>query len=98
MRFKRIVVFVKFESDPAKNEANIAKHGVPLALGGHILSDPNRVVFVDDRFDYGEVRMIAIRGFRGRVFTVVYTMRADVFRFISVRKAHAKEKARYQRG
>ena len=88
---------MKIEFDPRKDQSNLAKHGVPLALGGQILLDPTRVVLIDDRFDYGETRLIAIGAYKGQVFTAVYTMRGDIYRFFSVRKAHGKKKARYER-
>jgi len=41
------------EFDPAKDEANIAKHGVSLARA----ADLEILAFIeDDRTDYGEVR------------------------------------------
>ncbi len=42
---------VEFDSD--KDTANQAKHGVSLALAGEL-------VWVDDRFRYGDLRMIAL--------------------------------------
>ncbi|MGT2515643.1 BrnT family toxin [Sphingomonas panni] len=46
---------MEIEFDPAKDEANIAKHGLSLAdaAGFDLLS---AAVLVDDRADYGEVR------------------------------------------
>lgn len=42
--------------DPAKDTANIAKHGVSLTFAVQIMADPNRVEILDLRLDYGEDR------------------------------------------
>nr|WP_297375007.1 BrnT family toxin [Acidiferrobacter sp.] len=62
--------------DPAKDAANIAKHGVSLALAsdlewGDLLAQP------DTRRDYGELRMIGYAPLGDRVFCVVFTDRCD---------------------
>jgi uncharacterized DUF497 family protein len=57
--------------------------------------------FEDDRFDYGEKRMIAYGLLNGRVVVCVYTDRGPVRRIISLRKAgshEAKEYFRYAKG
>ena len=45
------------EFDPVKDKANLIKHGVSLALAGKLDWDA-ALVWLDDRFDYGESRMI----------------------------------------
>ena len=42
--------------DPAKDTANIVKHGVSLTFAVKVMADPNRVEILDLRFDYGENR------------------------------------------
>ena len=49
----------------------------------------------DDRFDYNEVRVVAIGETGGQVFTVIYTMRGGVCRIISARKASRNERDAY---
>jgi uncharacterized protein (DUF4415 family)/uncharacterized DUF497 family protein len=45
--------------DPAKDQANIAKHGLSLALASEL--DWNAaLVWVDERQNYGELRMVAL--------------------------------------
>lgn len=79
-----------FEFDDAKDEANIAKHGVSLVLGAAVLE--NRIgEIVDDRIPYGETRMNAFGLVRGRLFVRTYTMRSGACRIISVRKANRRE-------
>jgi uncharacterized protein len=45
--------------------------------------------------DYGEDRFIAIGVVEGRELAVVYTMRGDVCRIISVRRARENEREAY---
>lgn len=80
------------EFDAAKDEANIAKHGVSLALGAAVLMGLVGEV-VDDRFAYGETRMNAFGLVRGRLFVCTYTLRGETHRIISVRKANTREQA-----
>lgn len=51
---------------------------------------------VDDRADYGEVRLVAIGEIHGRVFTCVYTWRGERQRVISLRPASRKERDVYR--
>jgi uncharacterized DUF497 family protein len=46
-----------YEWDEAKNSSNFAKHGLDFADAEQVLTGPC-VTFVDDRFDYGEERLI----------------------------------------
>ena len=50
---------MRIEFDPAKDAANKRKHGVSLALAGE-LDWEAALVWVDDRFEYDELRMIAL--------------------------------------
>lgn len=50
---------MRIEFDPAKDTENLAKHGVSLALASE-LDWEAALVWVDDRFEYGELRMIAL--------------------------------------
>ena len=83
-----------FEFDPAKDAANIAKHG--LSLGEFEGFDAEPVVRVDDRFDYGEVRYQAFGRIDGKGHCLVYTIRDGGLRPISFRPAHRKEMRRYE--
>jgi uncharacterized DUF497 family protein len=46
--------------DPAKDLLNKRKHGLSLEDGIAALEDPGRDFWVDDRFDYGEERIITM--------------------------------------
>lgn len=78
--------------DASKDASNIAKHGVSLARAADL--DPV-VVVSDDRKDYGETRFRAFGFIDGVAYCLAYTTRGDDVRAISLRRAHAKEVARY---
>ncbi len=83
-----------FTFDPAKDAANIAKHGLSLADFRGFDSDP--MVRVDSRYDYGEVRYRAYGRIRCRGFCVVFMVRDATMRIIGFRRAHDKEMRRYE--
>lgn len=78
------------EFDDTKDAANIAKHGLSLALGAVALENLMGEV-MDGRQDYGEPRFNAFGLIAGRLFACTYTMRGEVYRIISVRKASRQE-------
>jgi uncharacterized protein len=85
--------------DPAKDEANIAKHGVSLLRADEIRME-EALIEVDDRFDYGEPRWIAYGELDGRLHVLAFTVRDTRVRAISLRKANDRERryVREQRG
>jgi uncharacterized protein len=80
--------------DPTKDEANLAKHGVPLSDATRIEWD-TLIATPDDRKTYGEPRMIGFAYIDLRLMCVVYTDRDDERRLISLRKANSREVKRY---
>lgn len=78
------------EFDPAKDAANLARHGVSLALAGKLDWDA-ALVWVDDRFEYDEVRMIALAPETGTLYYVAFVDRGEVRRIISLRRAERRE-------
>lgn len=84
-----------YEADPAKAASNLAKHGVGFDEAASCLLDPMALAMQDD--GEGERRWVLVGcSERGRVLTVVYTMRGDVPRLISARKATARERTSYE--
>ncbi|WP_422139117.1 BrnT family toxin [Endozoicomonas sp. ALC020] len=49
----------------------------------------------DQRFDYGEQRMVGFALWGERLYCVVYTDRGETRRIISLRKANNREKTAY---
>lgn len=87
-------MLMDIEFDSAKNEANIAKHGVSLALGAE-MDMATAVVVEDDRHEYGERRFRAFGHIDGLAYCFVFTVRETAVRAISLRRAHQKEMRRY---
>jgi len=84
------------EFDPAKDAANVAKHGISLTRAGD--GDWARAwIAVDDRRDYGEVRWYAYLVIEDRVHVVVFTERNGTTRIISLRRANPREMEKYDR-
>lgn len=81
---------MEFEWDEAKRRSNLEKHGLDFAYALEFEWENARVV-VDNQLEYGEERRIALGLFRGRAHVVVYTVRGNVTRMISFRKANARE-------
>jgi uncharacterized DUF497 family protein len=80
--------------DPAKDQANIAKHGVSMVLADQFEWD-DAVIWIDNRRNYGEPRMCGLVPLDERLFFVAFVDRADVRRVISLRKANNREKRHY---
>jgi hypothetical protein len=77
---------LRIEFDNAKNVANIAKHGVDM--GNAIDFDfETAKTSPDTRQNYGEDRIIALGSIAHRLHVLVFTMRGQTLRVISLRKA-----------
>ncbi len=79
--------------DPAKREKTLRERGLDFVDAGEVF-DATTYRWVDDRFDYGEVRTVSIGRLRGRM-VVVWTQRGTARHVISMRKANDREEARY---
>ena len=85
---------MKIEFDPDKDAINRQKHGLSLGDAGHM--DFGTAIYrPDDRYDYGEDRTRALGLIGERPHVLVFTMRGDVLRAISLRKANSREVRRY---
>lgn len=85
---------MKISHDPAKDAANVEKHGVSLALAAE-LEWNSALVWPDTRRAYGEPRQGALALLGERLFFVAFVDRADGRRIISLRKANDREKRHY---
>lgn len=83
---------MEFDWHDAKDARNRQERGFGFDFAAQIFM--GRVLSqVDDREDYGEVRVKAVGEAGGVVLVVVYTDRDDVRWIISARKANRKERA-----
>ncbi|SFB96875.1 hypothetical protein SAMN05216321_102336 [Cupriavidus sp. OV038] len=85
-------VFIEF--DAAKDLVNRFKHGVSLEVAVMLDLDAAQVV-IDTPYDYNEARTIAVGPIGQRIYVMVYTMRGNVMRVISLRKANRREVLNY---
>ena len=85
---------MRIELDPAKDEANLAKHGVSLALAAE-LDWEAALVWFDARFEYEELRMIALAPKTEILYYVAFVDRGQARRIISLRRANRREVKHY---
>lgn len=81
---------MRIEFDPAKDATNRQKHGISLAVAGE-LDWKTALVWVDDRFRYGETRMIALAPKKAILYYAAFVDRGSVRRIISLRRANRRE-------
>ena len=82
---------MEIEYDPAKATSNLAKHGVSFGEAATALLDP-RGLAMEDPDATGEARWVLVGMSKmARLLTVVYTLRQDRIRLISVRMASTRE-------
>src|SRR5258706_14235364 len=80
--------------DVLRDAENRRAHRLALADGIPALEDPNAESWIDDRFDYGEERIVTLGLNRARVLFVVTTEPSiTVTRLSSVRRAGKHEEA-----
>jgi uncharacterized DUF497 family protein len=87
-----------FEWDAAKSARCQRERGFSFADVVPAFADPARRIEPDDRFDYGEPRFRLFGRVAGRLFVIVYTVRAGRWRIISARKANEKERKHHDHG
>lgn len=85
---------LQIEFDPTKDASNRQKHGLSLALALELDWDES-LVWVDERYDYGELRMLALAPDTGILYFVAFVDRGEVRRVISLRRATRSEVKRY---
>ena len=85
---------MRIEFDPVKDKENLAKHGVSLALAAD-LDWEAALVWVDARFEYNELRMVALAPKTGVLYYVAFVDRGKLLRIISLRRAIRREVKRY---
>jgi hypothetical protein len=85
---------MRIEFDPAKDAGNQAKHGLSLSLAEELDWDA-ALVWVDDRYEYGELRMIALAPKTETLYYVAFVERGEARRIISLRRANRREVKHY---
>jgi uncharacterized DUF497 family protein len=85
---------MKVTFDPVKRAVTLAERGLDFEDAAELFRD-DTPDFPDDRRDYGELRMPTVGHFLGRMTIVIWTPRGNARHVISMRKANAREKARF---
>ena len=83
------------EWDEEKRQKNIEKHGFDFDIAESVLSDPNAVIEIDNRKDYGEDRYWAFAKVDNQNLCLCYTMRGEIYRVISLYKANKSKWGKY---
>jgi uncharacterized DUF497 family protein len=81
---------MKIEYDPEKNRRNIEARNLPLAAAITVLEAAIRII-EDKRRDYGEDRFITYGPIGDVLHVCVFTLRGEVRRVISLRRANKRE-------
>jgi uncharacterized DUF497 family protein len=85
---------MEFEWDENKRRINLQKHDLDFA-NAHLAFTEDAFVIPDDREDYGDDRYILLGLMRERIVVIAFTIRDDVIRVISMRKANKQEQKSY---
>jgi hypothetical protein len=80
--------------DPRKDAENIRRHGISLKLAGELDWD-SALVWIDTRFDYEELRMIALAPESNVLYYVAFVDRHNERKIISLRRATRQEVKHY---
>jgi uncharacterized DUF497 family protein len=85
---------MRIEFDPGKDVGNHEKHGLSLQLAAE-LDWESALVWLDEREDYGELRMIALAPIAAILYYVAFVDRGQSRRVISLRRANRREVKHY---
>lgn len=85
---------MKIEFDPDKNQRNIKERQIPFELVEEFEWE-TALIREDKREDYSETRFCALGYIGIRMYHLVFTLRNDRIRVISLRKANRREVNRY---
>ena len=85
---------IEFDWDEQKRATNLSKHGIDFFYACRIFFGFT-LQTVDDRRDYGEVRVNAIGKTVDDVLFVTYTKRENIYHLISARRASRNEREAY---
>ena len=85
---------MRIDFDPAKDKLNLAAHGLPLSFAAKLAWD-EALVWIDERFEYEEIRMIGLVPQGNRLYCVAFVDRGRTRRVISLRYADRTEVKHY---
>jgi uncharacterized DUF497 family protein len=85
-----------FTCDPNKSRANFSKHGIVLEFAQYLDWSKGKI-WPDERKNYSEIRMNGLVPLDGRLYFLVFVLRNESIRCISLRKANKREAKRYEK-
>jgi len=88
---------MKFNWDESKRKIRLIKHGMDF-VDAEVVFSGATFTFEDDRFPYGEQRLITVGMLSGVVVVIAHTEHNDHVRIISMRKATKNEQKIYFKG
>lgn len=87
---------MKLTFDPAKDAANIAKHGLSLADASLVFNAPDKLTIESPRGNEARLMDVALVEVAGVVLVLVYVLRPpNEVRTISLRRASKQERRLY---
>jgi uncharacterized DUF497 family protein len=86
---------MKYIWDENKRIANLIKHNVDF-LDAERFEWESAIETIDDRSDYKEKRWIALGLIDNSLHVLIYALRGDNIRLISLRKANNRERKYYE--
>ena len=87
---------LRFEWDPNKAEANLAKHEISFEEAMTVFADPLARIFPDEEHSVDELREIIIGHSGHQLILVNFTSIDDRVRIFSARKATRRERKDYE--
>jgi len=86
---------VKFEYDEQKSQINKEKHGIDFVEAQKLWQDEDALVIPANIVD-NEIRYALISKMLTKCFVVIFTIREDTNRIISVRRCRKNEEKSYE--
>ena len=85
---------MQFVFDLGKDATNLGKHGLSLAAAAELIWEA-ALVWIDNRADYGEVRVVALAPIGDILYFVAFVDRETKRKIISLRRANRREVNHY---
>jgi hypothetical protein len=86
---------MKLVFDPKKDVLNVSKHGISLDQASLVFNNPNKITLESARQGENRLMDIATVERNGVVLVLVYVMRGESIRPISLRRASKGERSLY---
>jgi uncharacterized DUF497 family protein len=93
--YRHYIKGMDFEWDEQKAASNFAKHRLTFRDAVAVFDDPAHLIIDTTRDTDGEPRSKAVGWFKGKLYTIVFSMRGSRCRIISARRANTREEKIY---